>query len=79
MSSVSSTGGQQSGAHQGGYSISIFREKIVHIPKSRKIFSIFPIPNFYPIEHCCSRLRALFETVIIEQLVKQYYKVIIGA
>ena len=66
----------------GGYWIPISREKIRHIPESRGKFSIFPIPNFhhrYPVEYFCSRLRALFKTVIIEQPPKILYKDMIGA
>ena len=50
------------GAHQGGYWIPAPRDKIGHIPKSRRYFSTFPIPNFHPChpaEYFCSLLRAL--------------------
>ena len=65
------------GPTRGGYWIPFSCEKIGHILKSRENFSIFPIMNFHPrhpVEYFCSRLRALFKTVIIEQLPKKLHK-----
>ena len=63
-----------------GYWILKSREKFCHIPKSREILSIFPIPNFsprHPVEHFVLDWKpSLNQWQLISSLKKLYHDII---